>query len=104
LGGNVVFILNSAKDERIQYPERIIQEGIASILSVPMTLRSETIGIFNIYTSEIREFTGDDIYFAKAMANLSSIALENATVYQAIQREKQKIGQELQRYEDYLTS
>jgi GAF domain-containing protein len=96
LEGKVVAVLKATEDERIQYREQAEQEGIASILSVPMTLRDEVIGVIRAYTSELYEFTKDEIHFASAVASLSAIALENARFYESVQRDNEKLRQELQ--------
>ena len=87
LEGKPVAVLEATKDERIQYREQAKKEGIASILSVPMMLREETIGVIRVYTSEPYHFTMDDMYFVGAVANLGAIALENARLYEATQKD-----------------
>ena len=46
--GKVVTILDSKSDSRVQFPELKEGEGITSILSVPMKLRGEIIGVVRI--------------------------------------------------------
>jgi GAF domain-containing protein len=95
LGGNVVAVLNAAEDDRIQYPEQAAQEGIASILSVPMKLRDEIIGVIRVYTAEPHQFSIDDMYFASAIANLAAIALENARFYKSTLQDVERLKQDL---------
>jgi GAF domain-containing protein len=87
LEGKPVAVLEATKDQRIQYREQAKKEGIVSILSVPMMLREETIGVIRVYTAELCHFTLDDMYFVGAVANLGAIALENARLYQATQKD-----------------
>ncbi len=87
LEGKPVAVLEATKDERIQYREQAKKEGIVSILSVPMMLREETIGVIRVYTAEPYHFTMDDMYFVGAVANLGAIALENARLYEATQKD-----------------
>lgn len=87
LEGKAVAILDATQDDRVQYREQAKKEGIASILSVPMMLREEVIGVIRVYTAEPYYFTMDDIYFIGAVANLGAIALENARLYEAIQKD-----------------
>jgi GAF domain-containing protein len=95
LAGKPVAIVDATKDERIQYQEQAKKEGIASILSVPMTLREEIIGVVRVYTAEPRHFTMDDIYFVGAIANLGAIALENARFYESLQKDYATFRQEM---------
>ena len=95
LEGKPVVVLNATKDERIQYREQAKKEGITSILSVPMMLREETIGVIRVYTAEPCHFTMDDIYFVGAVANLGAIALENARLYEAVQKDYETFSQDM---------
>jgi len=102
--GKVVAILKASEDERIHYREEAEREGIASILSVPMKLKDKVVGIIRVYTSEPRQFTGDDIYFASAVASLAAIALKNANFHRSIQRNSKKVKQQLLEITSLLNS
>lgn len=95
LQGKAVAILDATTDDRIQYREQAKKEGIASILSVPMMLREENIGVIRVYTAEPFHFTMDDIYFVGAVANLGAIALENARLYEAVQKDYETFRQDM---------
>jgi GAF domain-containing protein len=95
LEGKIVAVSDITEDERIQYREEAEREGIASILSVPMTLRNEIIGVVRVYTGEPHTFTDDDRYFAGAVASLAAVALENERWYMSIKRDNEKLKQEL---------
>lgn len=95
LKGNAVAIYDATNDDRVQYLEEKQQEGIASILCVPMILRDQIIGVARVYTSEPRRFTDDDIYFVEAIANLGAIAFENAKLYEAVNKDKEAFCQEM---------
>jgi len=95
LEGKPVAVLNAARDERIQYRQQAKREGIASILSVPMMLREEVIGVIRVYAGKPRQFTQDDIYFVGAAANMGAIALENARLYEAVQKDYDVFREEM---------
>ncbi len=95
LEGRPVAVLNATEDDRIQYRKQAKEEGIASILSVPVLLKGEVIGVMRVYTSEPRHFTDADMYFAGAVANLGAIALENARLYEAANKQYEEIRLEL---------
>ena len=57
LEGRPVSIVDATEDDRIQYRKQAKQEGIASILSVPILLREEVVGMMRVCTAESREFT-----------------------------------------------
>ena len=95
LDGKAVAILDATKDDRIQYQEQAKKEGISSILSVPTMLREETIGVIRVYTAEPYHFTMEDMYFVGAVANLGAIALENARLYEATQKDYETFRQDM---------
>ena len=57
LEGKPIAVLDATEDEKIQYHEQARKEGIASILSVPMLLREDIIGVIRVYTEESCYFT-----------------------------------------------
>jgi GAF domain-containing protein len=95
LEGKPVAVLDATRDERVQYQEQAKKEGIASILSVPIALREEIIGVVRVYTAEPRQFTMDDIYFVGAIANLGAIALENSRLYESLQQDYDTFRREM---------
>jgi len=95
LEGKPVAVLDATEDEWIQYREEAKKEGIASILSVPMTLKEEIIGVIRVYTAEPRYFTMDDTYFVGAVANLGAIALENARLYDTCKKDYEASRREM---------
>lgn len=84
LQGTAVAVMHAAKDPRVQYGSEAEREGISSMLSVPLRLRGEVIGVVRIYTAEPREFSQDEIDFAEAVGHLGAIALENARSHQQV--------------------
>ena len=95
LDRKAVAVLDATVDVRVQYREQARREGIASILSVPMMLRDEIIGVIRVYTSRPYRFTMDDTYFVGAVANLGAIALENARLYDAIRKDYDAFRREM---------
>ena len=87
LEGRPVAVLDATTDERVLYREQAKKEGIASILSVPIRLRGEVIGVLRVYTAKPYRFTKDDINFVETIANLAAVALENLRAYDIIQKD-----------------
>jgi len=95
VGGESVVVFDATNDERVQYPRENKEEGIASILSVPVMGRGDIIGVVRVYTAEPHEFTADDIYFVWAVANLGAIALENARLYDSIEKDYETLKRDV---------
>lgn len=100
LQGKPVAIVNVLEDPRVQYREEARREGIASMLSVPFTLRDRVIGVLRIYTAQVREFSPDDIEFLVALANLGAIALEKARICEGLDTDLKKAIEEMAKLED----
>lgn len=86
LKGRPVTILDATMDARVQYREQAKKEGIASLLSVPVKLRGEVVGVLRVYTAQPRRFTDSDLFFVSAVANLGAIALENARLHDSVKK------------------
>ena len=95
LTGHSVVVLDVRSDPRVQYRPQAIREGIASVLSVPIRLRDQVIGVMRVYSGEPREFSSGDIEFVEAVANLGAIALENAHRYEEVKNDYDGVRQDL---------
>ena len=71
-----VAIYDVTDDPRIQYPEAAKDEGIASILSVPILVRGHVIGAMRVYTSQKWEFTLEDVNFVQALAQMAGMLID----------------------------
>ena len=92
--GKPVIIEDATSDPRVQYPLEAKEEGIASIVSLPVTLRERVIGVLRLYTSAPCRFTQDDIDFLSAIAVQSGLAIDNARVYEHVKTDcdRQMLG------------
>ena len=95
LEGNPLVVLDATSDERVQYHKQIKEEGSASVLSVPVKLREDVIGVMRVYTSQRYQFTEDDIAFASMAANFGAMALESARFYDTLQKDYDTFRQEM---------
>ncbi len=95
LKGNPLIVQNATTDERIQYRKQLKQEGITSVLSIPVNLRNKVIGIIRVYTSVPYQFTEADVNFACTAASFGAIALESAHYYTTLQRDYESFRQDM---------
>ena len=85
--GKTISVYNVIEDPRAQYPKEAEEEGIASIISVPLRIKGGVIGVMRLYTPEPREFSSEEINSAEALAEMGAIAIENARMYEKIKRD-----------------
>jgi signal transduction histidine kinase len=60
------------------------QEGLISLLSVPLLFAGQCIGTLNVYTGRPYNFSNEEIRILSALAELSAIAIEKARLYERI--------------------
>jgi GAF domain-containing protein len=84
LADGPVAVFDVTDDPRIQYPDEARQEGISSILSVPVLASGHIIGALRVYTAEPWEFAMDDINFVQAMAAMAGMAIDIARLYKGM--------------------
>lgn len=77
LQGKPVVVKNAASDAGVQYRNEKKEEGIVTILSVPIKSRDEVIGVLRLYSATAREFTDNEIQFVTAIAYMGGVALQN---------------------------
>ena len=81
LEGKTVVITDAVVNSEVQYRKEKKEEGIASILCVPIKAQDEVIGVMRYYTAEPRDFSESDIRLAEAVANLGGLAIQNSSLY-----------------------
>jgi transcriptional regulator with GAF, ATPase, and Fis domain len=101
LDGLIVLILDTSNDSRVQYPEEAKKEGIASVLSVPITVKGQIIGVLRIYTSEQRNFSDDEYELISGLADVGGIAIDNARMHNHLKAEHEKLIDETHRWFEY---
>jgi signal transduction protein with GAF and PtsI domain len=96
--GKAVSVYDVAQDPTAAYPKEMAEEGIKSILSVPIALKGKVIGVMRLYTSERRDFSDDEITFMSSLAEQAALAMENARLYQKLKGEYEELMGDLYRF------
>jgi FixJ family two-component response regulator len=96
--GEDLFIPDVTKDTRVQYPEEAREEGIKSILSVPLLLKQELIGALRIYTASTRHFSPEELKFLHYLADQAALAIENARSYEDMKNKYEALRGDLVDY------
>lgn len=85
LAGAPVNISNVANDPRVQYPDQAVEEGIASLLSIPIRgMSGDILGLLRLYTGKVTRFKKGEIDFLVSIADLGGIVLEKAEAYDTL--------------------
>ncbi len=76
-----VAIYDVFDDPRIEYPEAAEQEGISSLLGVPIISHNKILGALRVYTAEPWEFSFSDITLVQAVALTCGMAMDMCRMY-----------------------
>lgn len=76
--GQPLYVPNVQADEQYLGSERASEEGLVSLLSVPLSVRDRVIGVLNCYTASEREFPESRQKLFMTLANQTALAIENA--------------------------
>lgn len=90
-----VIILNAATDRRVQYRTMNKEEGIVTILAVPIKTKEKVIGVLRLYSQVLRHFAPQEIKLVTALAYLGGLAIQNASLYLMSQTDMKDLQEEL---------
>jgi signal transduction histidine kinase/uncharacterized protein YigA (DUF484 family) len=77
-------IFNVQTHDDYRHSEMAREEGLVSLLSVPMIVDEVAIGALNVYSAEPYHFSNQDIKTLSALANLAAVAIENARLHEKV--------------------
>jgi GAF domain-containing protein len=95
LKGKTVIIEDLSKDNRLQYKEEIVKEGIVSMLCVPIKAKEEVIGVMSLFRGTVREYPEDVIILVNALAHTGGLAIQNASMYLSLQEDKKSLEEDI---------
>ena len=78
-------------DARFKYPDIAREEGLCSLLSVPMLMGEKVIGVLNCYTKQEKTFQEKDIQLLVTISNQAAIAIEHVNLLDEQIRLKESI-------------
>jgi two-component system, NtrC family, sensor kinase len=83
----VIIITDVQKSLRVQYPQEAREEGIQSMLDLPLKIGNEVVGIIRIFCTECREFSEEQLDFLTGVAEQCALAIDKARLIEK-QRER----------------
>ncbi len=92
LRGEPIIVEDIRRDERLQYPEEAIREGLRSMVSVPLIARDKYLGSLRVFSSEPHKFSKSELTFLTALANLGAIAIENARMNDSLRKRMENMS------------
>jgi signal transduction protein with GAF and PtsI domain len=95
LKGNPVVVKDAASDNGVQYKDEKKEEGIFSILCVPIKAKDEVIGVLRLYSGVPRDFTRGEIKLATAIAHQGGLAIQNASMYLMLKQDMKDLKEDI---------
>jgi len=84
LQGKPIVVSDVGQSEKIQYPEQAKDEGVASIISVPIAFMNEIIGALRLYHHEIWKISNQDLESLQLLAENVGLAMSYTSLCNAI--------------------
>ncbi|HEY2990101.1 MAG TPA: GAF domain-containing protein [Candidatus Binatia bacterium] len=102
----VIAVRNVADDAMIVEKHRKIlsRSGCRSFLGVPLRLGRRVIGTINLYSKQEREFRPEEINLITAFADQTAIALENARLFEEVQKKSAELEDAFRTKTDFLNT
>jgi two-component sensor histidine kinase len=54
------------------------QQGLHSMICLPLTIQNRSVGVMTCYTGEVREFSDDEIHALESLAKQAAVSIEHA--------------------------
>jgi serine phosphatase RsbU (regulator of sigma subunit) len=84
-----LLIVDTQLDDKLRTRESIVDQGIRSILAVPLQAKENVIGLIYLdSTDSIQPFTRDDLGLLTVLANIAAIRIENARLTEVEHHER----------------
>jgi GAF domain-containing protein/ActR/RegA family two-component response regulator len=90
--GKPLAVADTRGDPRLRYPQHPTRHGLVSYLGLPVKLRDRVVGVLVFNTRIPRTYSEAEIAYLSAFADQAAIAIENARLYEAAQRELAERG------------
>lgn len=84
---------DTQKSHVYQNAELAREEGLVSMLSVPLMLESDPMGVLNVYTGTLHSFSDEEIHILKAFSNVSATAIQRARLNKDIRSMEEELRQ-----------
>jgi signal transduction protein with GAF and PtsI domain len=84
LKGKVVMVKDCSSDPRIQYPVEFAEEGIVSLLTVPLMTRGQVIGVMRLGTREERDFDAQAMEIINVVSSFCTSAITHSMFHQIL--------------------
>ncbi|MEW6097404.1 MAG: HD domain-containing phosphohydrolase [bacterium] len=87
---NKPLVINRGMDDS-SFVGILRKEGVKSTISIPLILKNEVVGVFNINRTRGKNFTDDDLNVFSSLALQATIVIEEAQLYQKLEHKASEL-------------
>jgi len=87
-----IYVDNISEDPRITRSV-VAAEGLRAFASVPLIAKGKVLGVMNIASHTLQQFTPQDVQLLSSISNQIAVAIENAKLYEELQRKEEMRGE-----------
>jgi two-component sensor histidine kinase len=87
-----VAVRDALNDPRFLLLPETNEEGLRSLMAVPLSVQGRIIGAMNVQTAEMHKFSSDEVELLGLIANLAAGALEKAALYDRMQQQIEELS------------
>lgn len=73
-----IIVPDVQSDESYIGHELAVEQGLRSMVCVPLTIQSRVVGVMSCYTHEVREFADEEIQALETLAKQAAVSIEHA--------------------------
>ncbi len=95
LQGETVIIPDVSSDATVKYKDEFAREGIKAMLSVPVKVREEVIGVLVFFSANPRRFPDDIAIMAQALGHQGGLAIQNASRHLALKSDLEELKEDI---------
>jgi signal transduction histidine kinase len=88
--GEPIVLENISRDPRAAHPDLVSTEGLGGFISVPLKAKDRVLGVMNIASHVQGKFSADDMFLLNSIGCQLGTAIEQARLYQRLERGKER--------------
>ena len=88
---DVIMVEDVETDQRLTYPKEDRDEGIRSIISIPLVRKGKIMGDLRIYAQTQHRYTEDEVSFLRILAGGAAVIIDNAQAWKALEESNRRI-------------
>ena len=88
--GEPIVLENISGDPRAAHPDLVNTEGLGGFISVPLKAKDRVLGVMNIASHVQGKFSADDMFLLNSIGYQLGTAIEQARLYQRLERGKER--------------